>query len=260
MPAQALADHSYLTVASQAVTVLQAAADSADDAYVTGQRWPQEFDHQPTMSIGDVLALLSAEFPAVSISKLRYLEEVGLVTPSRSAGGYRKYSMADAERLRFVLAAQRDHYWPLRVIRQKLEALDLIGGEPPGEVVETRVAGRAGEVTLGEVADLLGVSPDLVQATAAACGAPSDAASAPGALVQAVEAVAELAGHGLQLRHLGAIFQGASRQADIVRGAVAARRQSGSVGRERAAALATDLADCLARLNQAALALALREI
>jgi DNA-binding transcriptional MerR regulator len=80
------------------------------------------------MSIGEVLEQLRAEFPDVTISKLRFLEAEGLVEPQRSAAGYRKYALADLARLRFVLAAQRDHYLPLRVIREQLAALD--GGEP----------------------------------------------------------------------------------------------------------------------------------
>jgi DNA-binding transcriptional MerR regulator len=76
------------------------------------------------MSIGEVLEQLRAEFPDVTISKLRFLEAEGLVEPQRSAAGYRKYSWADLARLRFVLAAQRDHYLPLRVIREQLAALD----------------------------------------------------------------------------------------------------------------------------------------
>jgi DNA-binding transcriptional MerR regulator len=76
------------------------------------------------MSIGEVLAHLRAEFPDTTISKLRFLESEGLVEPQRTAAGYRKYSWDDVARLRFVLTAQRDHYLPLRVIREQLEALD----------------------------------------------------------------------------------------------------------------------------------------
>jgi DNA-binding transcriptional MerR regulator len=76
------------------------------------------------MSIGEVLAHLRADFPDATISKLRFLEAEGLVEPQRTAAGYRKYTWADVARLRYVLAAQRDHYLPLRVIREHLAALD----------------------------------------------------------------------------------------------------------------------------------------
>ena len=69
------------------------------------------------MGIGDVLATLRPEFPDVTISKIRFLESEGLVQPQRTASGYRKFSHADLERLRYVLACQRDQYLPLKVIR-----------------------------------------------------------------------------------------------------------------------------------------------
>jgi DNA-binding transcriptional MerR regulator len=82
------------------------------------------------MSIGQVLQELKGEFPDVSISKLRFLEAEGLIQPQRSPSGYRRFSTEDVERLRYVLAAQRDHYYPLRVIKQHLDALAR-GLEPP---------------------------------------------------------------------------------------------------------------------------------
>lgn len=77
-----------------------------------------------TISIGAILELLHTDFPDVSISKIRFLEAEGLVTPERTPSGYRRYSGADIERLRFILRAQRDHYLPLKVIRSQLEAID----------------------------------------------------------------------------------------------------------------------------------------
>lgn len=82
----------------------------------------------PTMTIGEVLAVLKPEFADVTISKLRFLEGAGLVTPDRTAAGYRKFSADDVERLRFVLRVQRDQYLPLRVIRQRLQELERAGG------------------------------------------------------------------------------------------------------------------------------------
>jgi DNA-binding transcriptional MerR regulator len=81
------------------------------------------------MSIGEVLAHLRPEFPDTTISKLRFLEAEGLVEPSRTPSGYRKFSGEDVARLRFILTAQRDQYLPLRVIREQLAALDR--GEGP---------------------------------------------------------------------------------------------------------------------------------
>jgi DNA-binding transcriptional MerR regulator len=77
-----------------------------------------------TLSIGAVLAQLRPEFPDVTISKIRFLESEGLVCPQRTTSGYRQFSAADVARLRFVLAAQRDHYLPLKVIKEQLDAMD----------------------------------------------------------------------------------------------------------------------------------------
>lgn len=75
-----------------------------------------------TLSIGEVLSILKKDFPEVSISKIRFLETEGLVTPARTASGYRRFTADDVDRLRAVLIMQRDQYLPLKVIRESLEA------------------------------------------------------------------------------------------------------------------------------------------
>ena len=87
------------------------------------------------LSIGDVLTLLREEFPDVTISKIRFLESQGLVNPERSPSGYRKFFEHDVERLRWVLRQQREHFLPLKVIRDRLadgdleEGADLVNGK-----------------------------------------------------------------------------------------------------------------------------------
>ncbi|KFZ81224.1 MerR family transcriptional regulator [Amycolatopsis sp. MJM2582] len=71
-----------------------------------------------------MLAQLRGDFPDVTISKIRFLEAEGLVQPGRTPSGYRQFAPADVERLRFVLSAQRDHYLPLKVIKEQLDAAD----------------------------------------------------------------------------------------------------------------------------------------
>ncbi len=89
------------------------------------------------MSIGEVLNHLRPDFPEVSISKIRFLEAEGLIEPERTSSGYRKFSYADLERLRYILSAQRDHYYPLKVIKEHLAAIERglepaeVAGEPP---------------------------------------------------------------------------------------------------------------------------------
>jgi DNA-binding transcriptional MerR regulator len=73
------------------------------------------------LSIGEVLALVQADFPDVTISKIRFLESQGLIAPERTASGYRKFYDGDIERLRWILAQQRDHFLPLKVIKKMLD-------------------------------------------------------------------------------------------------------------------------------------------
>ncbi|GAB6987175.1 transcriptional regulator FtsR [Nocardioides pyridinolyticus] len=82
------------------------------------------------MNIGEVLDQLRPDFPGITIPKIRFLEDKGLIKPERTAAGYRKFSHADVDRLRYVLRMQRDHYLPLRVIGEHLDAIDR-GLEPP---------------------------------------------------------------------------------------------------------------------------------
>lgn len=85
-------------------------------------RSESETSSQGTLSIGEVLSLLKREFPDVTISKIRFLETEGLVTPARTSSGYRRFSDSDVRRLRDVLTMQRDQYLPLKVIREQLDS------------------------------------------------------------------------------------------------------------------------------------------
>lgn len=90
----------------------------------------------PLRSIGAVLDILKAEFPDISISKIRFLESEGLVSPERAPSGYRRYADGDIDRLRYILTVQRDHYLPLKVIRNHLDMMDQ-GMAPPAVEVPT---------------------------------------------------------------------------------------------------------------------------
>jgi DNA-binding transcriptional MerR regulator len=82
-----------------------------------------------SVSIGDVLDQLRPEFADITISKIRFLESQGLIDPERTPSGYRKFSAGDIERLRFILREQREHFLPLKVIKERLDQLDR--GETP---------------------------------------------------------------------------------------------------------------------------------
>ena len=82
------------------------------------------------LSIGEVLDAVREDFPDISISKIRFLESEGLIAPERTESGYRKFYDADVSRLRYILSLQRDHFMPLRVIRERLSQSDSNGGVP----------------------------------------------------------------------------------------------------------------------------------
>jgi DNA-binding transcriptional MerR regulator len=119
------------------------------------------------LTIGAVCKILSQEFEDISISKIRYLEDQKLLTPRRTAGGYRLYSQADVERLRTILRLQRDEFLPLRVIRQELAA----GVEPSGDnrpatakmrrAVSVEATGSS--IEEGEVLEETGASEQLLR-------------------------------------------------------------------------------------------------
>jgi len=119
------------------------------------------------LSIGEVLSLLTEEFPDVTISKIRFLESQGLIDPERTPSGYRKFYEPDIDRLRWVLRLQRDHFLPLKVIKARLDAGQLDVDEP--EVAQPELFGDepldsplsdpspAADVDTGDVATDVGV-------------------------------------------------------------------------------------------------------
>jgi DNA-binding transcriptional MerR regulator len=236
------------------------------------------------MSIGEVLAQLRGEFPDVTISKIRFLESEGLVEPARTPSGYRKFSHADVVRLHFVLATQRDHYLPLRVIKEHLDALDR-GLEPPvvpGErprVPES--AGRPewlpGPRALGETTELRLSREELVESAGIDAellteiegyglvspvrgGKAGDGHYDADALVIAT-AVAEMAGFGLEPRHLRSFRTASDREADLVEQVVAPLlRQRNPEARARAEEVAREMGALSLRLHTALVRSRLRDL
>lgn len=194
-----------------------------------------------SVSIGQVLDELSSEFPDVSPSKIRFLEAEGLIQPLRSSSGYRRFSAADIRRLRFILTAQRDEYLPLRVIRERLDALDG-SGTAGGDGAVPAVA-----MTRSELLEAAGAAEELLaelEDYGLIRRARSYGAQALGVLRSAVR----LGDHGIQPRHLRVIKAAADREAALVEQAVAPlTRQKGS--REPALRAAHDIAGHIARLH-----------
>ena len=110
-----------------------AADGSAAEGSDAAEAVPAEAVRDKT--IGQVLSHLDGDFPGLTASKVRFLEDRGLLHPERTATGYRKYSLQDIERLRYILCLQRDHYLPLKVIRDRVEALERRGELPTAQLL-----------------------------------------------------------------------------------------------------------------------------
>ena len=132
--------------ASAAGEAHQRRAEHLGSALVTETR-----QRYATRSIGQVMAILRTDFPDISISKIRFLEAEGLITPQRAPSGYRRYAEGDVERLRYVLAVQRDHYLPLKVIKEHLEQLDR--GQAPPSVGSQSTPASSGSGSAGPIAN-----------------------------------------------------------------------------------------------------------
>lgn len=189
-------------------------------------------------TIGQVLPLLKSEFPDITISKIRFLEQAGLVLPERTASGYRRYAESDIERLRYILTVQRDHYLPLKVIKENLELMDR-GLEPPkvetpspramtktaDEVPSAEPAAdkKAIKLTRRELLQVSGVSEaTLIEMERQHMIMPRRGSMYYGREALTLCVVArKLKAYGMDTRHLRAIKQSAEREAGLVEQAVA---------------------------------------
>ncbi|MGG8407960.1 MerR family transcriptional regulator [Streptomyces sp. 12297] len=217
------------------------------------------------LSIGTVLNQLRGEFPEVTISKIRFLEAEGLVEPQRTPSGYRKFSPQDVERLARILRLQRDHYLPLKVIREHLDALargeqvriptPSPQGDPtlaavlPADPEEPTVArvGRAELLAAAEVDEVQLVEWESYGLIAEGAGGGYDAEA-----VTVAKLLADLGRFGLEPRHLRAMKAAADREAGLVEQVVAPlRRHRNPQTRAHAEATLKELAGISVRLHEA---------
>ncbi|GAA3501403.1 MerR family transcriptional regulator [Streptomyces prasinosporus] len=215
------------------------------------------------MSIGTVLNVLREEFPEVTISKIRFLESEGLIEPQRTPSGYRKFSARDVERLGHVLRMQRDHYLPLKVIREHLEAMER------GEAVQLPVLGRprdgeAGQESAPEAptvarigrAQLLAVAGigerELAEWESYGLLTPVEEGVYDAEAVTVAELITELGRYGIEPRHLRAMKAAADREAGLVDQLVAPlRRHRNPQTRAHAEARTKELAGLTVKLHAA---------
>lgn len=222
------------------------------------------------MSIGEVLTQLRPEYPDVTISKIRFLEDEGLIKPERTASGYRKFSREDLSRLRYVLSSQRDHYLPLRVIKEHLDAIDR-GLEPPStgqagpKVPRALVAAEgmpgpdafrpdASEVRLSrrELLDAAGLEAEqLEQLEQFGLVSPRSGSSHyDGDALVVAKTVAEMARFGIEARHLRPFKSAAEREIGLVEQVVTPLvRQRNPEARARADEVARELAALSVKLH-----------
>ncbi len=231
------------------------------------------------MSIGAVLDALRPDFPDVTISKIRFLEAEGLVTPGRTASGYRRFTAYDCARLRFILTAQRDQYLPLKVIKAQLDA------QPDGELPAAgspygvpRLVSEAGvdESPAVAAAKVRLRREDVIEQSGLPAGAAQDLLSAllkagvitTGAAgffdehtVPILQCAGALADYGVEPRHLRAFRSAADRQSDLIAQIAGPLTKADKTGaRDRADDLAREVAALAITLHTSLVKSAVRDV
>ena len=190
---------------------------------------------QRLLTIGAVCERLTGEFPDISISKIRYLEDQGLLTPRRTRGGYRLFGEEDVERLETILRLQRDEFLPLRVIR---EELDAPGAKERKRRRPSGLTGPEDELDLHGLCERAGITPELAReleefglleprtenGDKLYAGGDADVAAA----------CAKLARYGISARHLRTFKTAAAREASFLEQLVAPALRARNPERRRA--------------------------
>ena len=204
------------------------------------------------LGIGEVLALLRADFPDVSVSKIRFLENEGLIQPARSPSRYRKFAPADVERLRYILTAQRDQYLPLRVIKDQLDAVEDGSGQPgrypAGHLTRRELLEATGldEAQLAELEDF-----GMVRRSGRHYGRDALAAA---------RAIVALGSYGVQARNLRVLRASVERETALIEQVVAPiLRQRSPGARDRARQTAREIAAIALQLHAALIEAALAD-
>jgi DNA-binding transcriptional MerR regulator len=206
------------------------------------------------LRIGEVVRRLHDEFPDISISKIRYLEDEGLLTPRRTQGGYRLFSESDLERLQRILRLQRDEFLPLRVIKDELDAP---GANERKRRRPTTLTGEEEAITLDELCDRAGIGPDLAKeledyGLLAPHGSGGDKRY-PESDADVAQTCAQLARYGVAPRNLRTFRTATGRQASLLeqlvapalRGRNTERRVQALRDLQQLAELASELASLL---------------
>ena len=196
------------------------------------------------VGIGEVIAQLRAEFPDISVSKIRFLEAEGLIQPARSPSGYRKFGPADVDRLRYILTAQRDRYLPLRVIKDQLDTDKA----------------QSGPLTRSELLDAAGIDERSLAELEEFGLVLRSGRQYPPEAVEAVRAIMALGRYGVQARHLRVVRASADREIALIEQVVAPTLRQRSPGaRDRAAESARDIASLVRTVHAALIEMTLAD-
>jgi DNA-binding transcriptional MerR regulator len=222
-----------------------------------------------SLTIGGVANMLKKEFPSVSVSKIRFLESEGLIHPPRTSSGYREFRPEDVERVRYILRQQRDHFLPLKVIKDNLSSwergeeptLSPVAGPPPdtyfgqaGEPMGEEDLARAAGMPVTLVGEL--VDHGILQSRPGPDGPAFTSDD-----VDIARSAYRMIGHGLESRHLRAIRQGANREIDLFRQLTATLlRHANPAARRQAAEVLADVAQAAREMQEAMVKTELREI
>jgi DNA-binding transcriptional MerR regulator len=232
------------------------------------------------MSIGAVLDLLRPDFPDVTISKIRFLEAEGLVTPERTASGYRRFTAYDCARLRFILTSQRDQYLPLKVIKAQLDAqpdgelpqsgsaygvprlVPVSEGDGDGGAEVSAVAPTKVRLSREDLLTRSGVDDELLTALVKA----GVITTGPAGFfdehsVMIAQCARALADYGVEPRHLRAFRSAADRQSDLIAQIAGPVVKAGKTGaRDRADDLAREVAALAITLHTSLIKSAVRDV
>ena len=183
------------------------------------------------LTIGEVLNQVRSEFDDISISKIRFLEAEGLIVPSRTKSGYRKFSSSDVDKLRYILRMQRDHYLPLKVIKEHIEAIDR-GLKPEiDEIVKPKVPSALVDLNqLGIKKSNIRVTREELIANTSITDQDLKESEDYGLIkvladkrhyddiaVKTARVIAALSGFGLEPRHLKFLKSGSDRESSLIK-------------------------------------------
>ncbi|WP_216381109.1 transcriptional regulator FtsR [Arcanobacterium phocae] len=224
--------------------------------------WPQDVSHEGTLKIGEVIDLLSREFPFLAASKIRYFESQNLIEPQRTASNQRLFSLADVERLRFILIEQRDRYVALPQIKEMLRQLDMGEGsaDHPGRmraVGENEVSkpSPGTRLHIRELAALVGASySDIERLIDAKVLTPDSRGRLTAQAVDIVRYVLLLEEKGMDIRQLRAVRHSAhSHAAHVVSMLATERAKNTPLAKERVIAESGEFATLITNFYRALL-------